>query len=752
MSDQSPMSRVPEEFPGRGTYRCKGVEQVVSKAHGKHPVDGSGRCTPVALDHNVPAHREFAGGASSLYDSLHSICTEFGIDQACQRAQETGRWPADLVPTAAARRAMGHLSSWAEATMGSKVDTSVPEGQPFRLPLLLALATCADDEDIAAIEHAIAGVPIGPGNMLEPSGLWPLRESHSAEFEPDREFHLRGSNCRSMDGPLFPDAVKALQKDMDDGFTVAAPPSEVHRLVAQDVLAFVDEGERVCADGVTEKKVRAVWDGTMVGPNPTIRIFEQQEMPTITDLEAVLAYMRERSVSVPGIKIDFKTAFKRVRVRSQDSWKLGFKVGDQWRRYVVLPFGLRTSGWRWGRVIGVPHRFMRRLFAKVLHGGMIYVDDQLWIVPDSCRWHICSIALLLLTAVGAPISWEKCHVGSQFDWNGYDVCTNSHRVGLTAKKQQKFSQDLQVAFEAASSERIPFLTFRRLSARMTWWSVACPVIRPFLRVAQYHEARAGRLGLESLRSAGLLDQHGVARPGASAGLQLAKGGWWVPFSKVKADLEVWHVLITKRPTWRPRSLTDGPMGISLRTDAMGDREWAGLGGFLAPQPFSPTEFPDPRMLWWFRLGWHRSAPPLPVFNKEPRHLIAALEALSILCALKVHQQMADGNSNIIIGVGTDSMVCQMAAGTWRTGSPVLNFVFREIALLPMLHDIHIAPRFIFGKESTVADALSRFMRHEKGSWALHHMDPAREIVMDVSATSFWSQLNDQWGSMLEGGR
>jgi len=84
------------------------------------------------------------------------------------------------------------------------------------------------------------------------------------------------------------------------------------------------------------------------------------------------------------------------------------------------------------------------------------------------------------------------------------------------------------------------------------------------------------------------------------------------------------------------------------------------------------------------------------------------------------------------------MVSCLALGTWKTRSPVLNFVFRELALECMLRDIHVNPRHIPGVENIISDALSRSLVHPEYAWVVDLLDPGKQVVVNLNA-SYWRQ-------------
>ena len=225
----------------------------------------------------------------------------------------------------------------------------------------------------------------------------------------------------------------------------------------------MDEG---LVEGEEKRKFGVVWDGSAVGPKFNIRIPERQELPSIQDVMAVLQYFEDRGIEPSAVKIDFKAAFERVRVREEDTWMLTFRVAEEWRRFLVCPFGMRSSGCWWCKAVGVLHRCVHKLWADVLRGGMIYVDDGIWVVEKSKVEVVTAVVLLFLKIVGSPISWKKMSMGQDHEWCRYAVSLRSGRVGLTGRKQQMLADSIEGIL--TKGDRASFVELQKLTCRMAW--------------------------------------------------------------------------------------------------------------------------------------------------------------------------------------------------------------------------------------------------------------------------------------------
>jgi hypothetical protein len=78
-------------------------------------------------------------------------------------------------------------------------------------------------------------------------------------------------------------------------------------------------------------------------------------------------------------KFDVRSAFKLVPVRPQDRALLGLRWQEQYYYEVVLPFGLRTSGYRWEEFAEALHFLLEKRLGIQL--AFHYVDDFLLLAP-----------------------------------------------------------------------------------------------------------------------------------------------------------------------------------------------------------------------------------------------------------------------------------------------------------------------------------------------------------------------------------
>ena len=233
---------------------------------------------------------------------------------------------------------------------------------------------------------------------------------------------------------------------------------------------------------------------------------------------------------------------------------------------------------------------------------------------------------------------------------------------------------------------------------------------------------------------------GAILPGKRMIVARAKASWRIKSGLLGSDIEVWMRLVEGKPTWKPKKLAMEDDLISIRVDAMGDEKFAGIGGFVSEQGFGRKSVPDLKDVWWFSLAWQAGKAPVPDLDvKQPRRMISTLEGVALLVGLRIlmSKKGEDAKHKRVLAE-TDSMVCALVTGSWRTRSPSMLRVFKEIAIECILNDIVFQAIHIPGEMNVHADALSRMARFPKYEYVVDLFDDNRREEADIGS-SFWLQ-------------
>ena len=223
-------------------------------------------------------------------------------------------------------------------------------------------------------------------------------------------------------------------------------------------------------------------------------------------------------------KIDISAAFKRVPVRPEDRALLGLRWEGKYYYELVLPFGLRTSGYRWEMYAAALHFFFEKHLGieLVIH----YVDDFLLIAPAgdyaAAKAQLSGVEKLC-SDVGAPIEHKKT-VGpaTRLDFLGIELDTDAMSMHLSDKRVAALRALLA---DMGKPERT--CTFHDITSLVGKLQFASQVVRPgraflkrLLHTAYAMKAVRGRDGRVEMRR---LSEG--ARDDISWWTQLLSGGW-----------------------------------------------------------------------------------------------------------------------------------------------------------------------------------------------------------------------------------
>ena len=95
--------------------------------------------------------------------------------------------------------------------------------------------------------------------------------------------------------------------------------------------------------------------------------------------------------------------------------------------------------------------------------------------------------------------------------------------------------------------------------------------------------------------------------------------------------------------------------------------------------------------------------PFPQFITQQAHIIAHLELLAFIVALKVWPHLVSNTKSV---VHLDSMVAVLAINTGHSKDPFINAGLWEIAFLSALHNFEVLAQYIPGVTNTIPDLLS----------------------------------------------
>ena len=182
--------------------------------------------------------------------------------------------------------------------------------------------------------------------------------------------------------------------------------------------------------------------------------------------------IRKLGVACLLIKLDVEAAYKQVPVRREDRALLGLQWEGKYYFELTLPFGLKSSGYRWEWYAAALHYFFEHHVGVelVIH----YVDDFLFVVADhTLGERVKAEALALCKTLGVPMAEKKAEGPvTCLTFLGVELNTVTMTATLPAKKLARLRQ-LLMDWDTKSDCSIHDL--QSLTGMLRW---AANVVRP----------------------------------------------------------------------------------------------------------------------------------------------------------------------------------------------------------------------------------------------------------------------------------
>ncbi len=269
--------------------------------------------------------------------------------------------------------------------------------------------------------------------------------------------------------------------------------------------------------------------------------------------------------------------------------------------YTTCHFGGSWSAWWWSRTGAALLRSLHKIINEA-HGGVIYVDDFLFLVPASRASRVCALIQVFLSAIGCPLSWHKVRSGPALEYIGFWVDAANARIGIPP---EKFAKAVEFLNKLTKGDRVAVREIERGRGRLLWISWVATPLKPWLAPFFQCCASSGHQG--SVRVGGQLS--------------VAAALW-------KGFLNNFTALHHCR--------TPVDLGGSGAADAWASKDCAGLGGWYCP---------DGNFDWakvkWFRLDLHMKDLPVwmqPQISANEQIAFLELLALGILAYLRLREE------------------------------------------------------------------------------------------------------------------
>ena len=515
---------------------------------------------------------------------------------------------------------LGKVRALLSENLGVEVQESPEEGQPFYLGLMKDVLEKAGDPDGGFLEQAKTGLPLGILNELPPTPVifeeqlrWNLESEDWSGSVWQKENYMSAAEHEKY-------LTEHLDQEVAEGLMV--------KMEEEDFIQAFGENRAVAAlavlveDEVTGKK-RVIHDGTHgVMVNHRIRCRDKVRMPGPREKRALLEEYEAGRQTVLSLVGDFAKAHRRFKYIEEERGFLACKASSSSSTvYVnkVGTFGVASTPYWWARLSAALMRVVYWVLGDAFPDDMLLYADDLEVLTIGRKGRVGGVlAFALMAALGAPFKWAKQRGGLVTEWIGLTTDYRTFAMGLSERRARwvlEWIQSLRTRKE---------VTYREFSAglgRLGFSALALPWERPFL---------------------------GPLYAWSSA-IQSNKGALTIPWA-------VQFIL-----SWIARRLEEGgrlevvrqPVpcdsnSLRIWTDAKATEQAAWIGGWL-------EEASDSKKCRWFSVRvTEELAPWLFSRGKNPKRVIAALELLATLLALKLWLRGAGDSAEICAEAFTDN--------------------------------------------------------------------------------------------------
>ena len=476
------------------------------------------------------------------------------------------------------------------------------EGKPLYLRLLRGLLEAAGDPDREFLRRAEEGLPLGileqlprTPHVFEEQLKWPLE---NAPWEASLAWV---PNYSSVEEHLA-FAKEKFDEDVEEGLMARMTLREFKERYGENSaiasLAIIVEDE-------LKDKKRIIHDATHgVRLNHRIKCRDKIRAPGAREKKQLLREMIDEKRVAFSVVGDISKAHRRYKHQPSEHGFMGCQLSteetipgdpDSQLVYVNLvgTFGLSCASYWWTRIAACGVRLVYHLLGpRFPLDLLLYADDLESLGRTPAGRQGIPLSYLFLATLGYPFKWPKTRGGFRVEWLGMETDYPGHQLGLS-KKRADWLRD------KASRGRVSAKEFSQGLGRLGFAAMALDWERPFL---------------------------GPLHAWSSA-VQTKVGTLTVPTMLRVLCLWLAERLEAGGRLQRPAPLVEEGTPLSFFTDAKAEAGKAWIGGFLELVPGCQGP--------WFSLEVQQSWAPWAFAKGDPNKVIAALELLATLVAVKL---------------------------------------------------------------------------------------------------------------------
>ena len=481
---------------------------------------------------------------------------------------------------------------------------------------------------------------------------------------------------------------------------------------------------------------RLVVDSSICGLNSRCTIPERTTLPSALDVMRVYP-LRETQEQLVGFSLDIKSAHKLVVIRTEERGLLGFTLDNKIYFYKVAPFGATFSAYHWTRVGSFILRFFHHLLWWI-HAGFLYVDDYLFLFPQSVALIMACELCIASQILNIPISWRKSEFGARIHWIGCQFEITSGYIALPLVKLEKLRNYIT---QMIRSSRTSKKALEKLVGLLNWVTQIFLLMRcwlPILYKDLFH-VPASHFSIDPGHWRNVMacldnDLKFTSTP-TGTGIPVGRTLLAIRHQNVSSRSDLNNIDLSERRTWlrirdmqsskrclssdsirilhmfsawlqslslvkclRPKQLWTG----ECAADACAHGDTCQIGGFI--------RFPSGTTVWFSETFSYAKFESMHIpVSKEMQKCIACFETLAQMAILFIFSRSSPGfRYPLRIPSLTDNTGAEAGGNKLFSMSSPMNLFLEKLTLLCTFSGMELDLSHISGERNEEADALSRW--------------------------------------------
>ena len=612
---------------------------------------------------------------------------------------------------------------------GMIADWSIRMDQPMHLEIMAAISRIMQDKDNSLFDMLRHGAPTGIQSDIPPSTIFPRAEDKADDSIP-LSIHMTNWQSAESDLETTRDLVN---QELEKGWIY-----EYHGTLADAQAEFGDKLAigRLGLDLSDHRPPRLVVDSSICGLNSRCSIPERTTLPSALDVMRVYP-LRETQEQLVGFSLDIKSAHKLVVIRTEERGLLGFTLDNKIYFYKVAPFGATFSAYHWTRVGSFILRFFHHLLWWI-HAGFLYVDDYLFLFPQSVALIMACELCIASQILNIPISWRKSEFGARIHWIGWQFEITSGYIALPLVKLEKLRNYIT---QMIRSSRTSKKALEKLVGLLNWVTQIFLLMRcwlPILYKDLFH-VPASHFSIDPghWRNVMACLDNDLKFTSAPTGTGIPVGSTLLAIrhQNVSSLSDLNNIYLSERRTWlrirdmqsskrclssdsirilhmfsawlqslslvkclRPKQLWTG----ECAADACAHGDTCQIGGFI--------RFPSGTAVWFSETFSYAKFESMHIpVSKEMQKCIACFETLAQIAILFIFSRSSPGfRYPLRIPSLTDNTGAEAGGNKLFSMSSPMNLFLEKLTLLCTFSGMELDLSHISGERNEEADALSRW--------------------------------------------